>query len=229
MRYGMVLLVIFVAVGLLIVNHDRGEVFGLPSGDFSRIVLLGTVATVAGAAVLRGFRGRFGALLQSAAVWLALVFVLVAGYGYKEDLKAFAERAVAGLSPGTAINAGPGAVMVAKSNDGHFRVKATVNGRTIRLVVDTGASSVVLTDRDAREIGLDMARLRYDIRVSTANGTTQAAPVVLDRIEIGEIVESRVSALVARPGQLETSLLGNSFLSRMASFTIEGDRLTLRR
>ena len=53
--------------------------------------------------------------------------------------------------------------------------------------------------------------------------------MVLDRIEPGEIVESRVSALVARPGQLETSLLGNSFLSRMASFTIEGDRLTLRR
>lgn len=230
MAFGMILLVLAVALGLLVLNHDAHEVFGLESGDFARLITLATFGIVLATYLIRDFKGRFGDALRTAGVWLAIFVLLLVGYSYRGDLEQVGRRTVAVLLPGVAVEAGqPGAVMVAKSRDGHFRVRATINGNPVRLVVDTGASSVVLTDRDARDAGVDTRGLSYDVRVSTANGQTTAAAVVLDTLAVGEIAERRVSALVARPGQLETSLLGNSFLDRLASFTIQGDQLILRR
>ena len=230
MGFGLILLALGVAIGLLMINHDAGEIFGIGSGDFARMTVLAIFTVTIGAALLRSYRGRLGDMLSSAVLWLALFVVLVGGYGYRSELETFGRRTFGVLVPGLAVDTGePGTVMISKSRDGHFRVRASVNGRPIRLVVDTGASSVVLSDRDARESGIEIGRLNYDVKVSTANGSTTAAPVVLDTLQVGEITERRVAALVARPGQLETSLLGNSFLDRLASFTIEGERLILKR
>ena len=229
MRFALILLVLGVALGLLVLNHDRGEVFGVDNGDFARLVTLSLIGLVIGASVLRGYRGRLGDMLGGATLSLGLFVLLVGGYTYRADLEQFGRRSLGALVPGLVVDAGPGSAMVAKSRDGHFRVRATINGEPVRLIVDTGASSVVLTDRDARAAGIDVERLRFDVKVATANGNTFAAPAVLDTVAIGDITERRVQALVAKPGQLETSLLGNSFLGRLASFTIEGDRLILKR
>lgn len=229
MAFGLILLVLGVALGLLVINHDSGEVFGLASGDFARLVALGTFGAVLAALLLRDFRGRFADALRTTVVWLALFVLLIVGYGFKGDIEAVGRRTVAVLLPGVAVETGErGSVMVAKSRDGHFRVRARVNGAPIRLIVDTGASSVVLTDYDARAAGIDTNALIYDVRVSTANGATTAAAAVIEALTIGEITEKRVTALVAKPGQLEGSLLGNSFLDRLASFTVQGDRLIFR-
>ena len=66
------------------------------------------------------------------------------------------------------------------------------------------------------------------INVDTANGRTRAAPVTLDRLAVGDIVERAVPALIAQPGQLRTSLLGMSFLNRLESWEVRGDRLMMR-
>ncbi|MEJ1158178.1 retropepsin-like aspartic protease family protein [Prosthecomicrobium sp. N25] len=230
MVFGLILLGLGVALGLLMLNNDAGRVFGLESGDFSRLVILSAFALVIGAGVLRRFEGRFSEALRAGVLWLAIVAVLMTGYSYRTELEIAGRRMAGSLIPGLAVSTGEGgSVMVAKSRDGHFRVRAEANGQPIRLVVDTGASSVVLSDRDARDVGIDTSTLSYDVNVSTANGGTTAAPVVLESLSIGDITELRVHALVARPGQLEMSLLGNSFLDRLHSFTIQGDRLILRR
>ncbi len=96
------------------------------------------------------------------------------------------------------------------------------------MVLDTGASSVVLTRDDAKAAGLPLEVLAYTANIDTANGRTRAAPVTLDRIAIGGLVERSVEALVAQPGQLKTSLLGMSFLNRLQSWEVRGDRLLLR-
>ena len=70
--------------------------------------------------------------------------------------------------------------------------------------------------------------LVYNINVDTANGRTRAAPVTLDRVAIGGLVERSVQALIAQPGQLKTSLLGMSFLNRLQSWEVRGDKLVLR-
>ncbi len=93
---------------------------------------------------------------------------------------------------------------------------------------DTGASAVVLTQDAAKAAGLPLDFLNYSVAVETANGRTRAAPVTLDRIKIGGIEERAVPALIAQPGQLRTSLLGMSFLTRLKSSEVRGERLVLR-
>ena len=96
------------------------------------------------------------------------------------------------------------------------------------MVLDTGASAVVLTQEAAKAAGLPLEVLTYSVAVDTANGRTRAAPVTLDRIAIGGIVERAVPALIAQPGQLRTNLLGMSFLNRLESWEVRGDKLLLR-
>jgi aspartyl protease family protein len=95
-------------------------------------------------------------------------------------------------------------------------------------VLDSGASAVVLTQDAAKAAGLPLELLAYNVNVDTANGRTRAASVMLDRLAVGTIVERGVPALIAQPGQLKTSLLGMSFLNRLQSWEVRGDRLLLR-
>ena len=86
---------------------------------------------------------------------------------------------------------------------------------------------MVLTAADARKAGIDTRGLAFDVPVSTANGAALAAEIRLDQVAVGPIVMRGVPALVARPGALEESLLGMSFLERLKSFTVERGRLIL--
>jgi aspartyl protease family protein len=96
------------------------------------------------------------------------------------------------------------------------------------MLVDTGASTVVLREADAVRLGVDTKRLTYTVPVQTANGITYAAHVRLTAIEIGTIQIKGVDALVAKPGALRENLLGMTFLSRLRSYEFSGDFLTLR-
>ena len=86
----------------------------------------------------------------------------------------------------------------------------------------------MLTQEAAKAAGLPLDFLNYSVQVETANGRTRAAPVTLDRVRVGAIEERQVSALIAQPGQLRMSLLGMSFLNRLKSSEVRGDRLLLR-
>src|SRR5436305_8649960 len=119
-------------------------------------------------------------------------------------------------------------VEIAPSAGGSFSVSASVNGARVAMVLDTGASAVVLTQEAAKVAGLPLEVLNYDVSVDTANGRTRAASVTLDRLAVGGIVERAVPALVAQPGQLRTNLLGMSFLNRLESWEVRGERLMLR-
>jgi aspartyl protease family protein len=96
------------------------------------------------------------------------------------------------------------------------------------MVLDTGASSVVLTQEAAKAAGLPLEVLNYSVQVDTANGRARAAPVTLDRLVVGDIIERAVPALIAQPGQIKTSLLGMSFLNRLESWEVRGDKLLMR-
>ena len=120
------------------------------------------------------------------------------------------------------------AVRVAKAADGHYWTRATVEGRGMDVLVDTGASAVALTRADARRLGLDPAHLVYDRAVVTAAGRTRAAPVTLARLAVGSVEVDAVPALVVERG-LERSLLGMSFLGRLHGFSADAQGMTLTR
>jgi len=216
-------------IGLLIpiARHGEGTVGTLPSANFGALVYWGALLVFLGGSALVMFRRRFAQALIAMFVWVALALILVVGYAYRFELRNVADRVMAELLPGHVITRGR-TVEVARAFNGDFDVHAEINGARVAMVLDTGASSVVLTREDAKAAGLPLEVLAYTVNIDTANGRTRAAPVVLDRIAIGGLVERSVEALVAQPGQLKTSLLGMSFLNRLQSWEVRGDRLLLR-
>jgi clan AA aspartic protease (TIGR02281 family) len=120
------------------------------------------------------------------------------------------------------------AVQVARGQTGEFALQARINGVTAPMVIDTGATSVVLTYETAKAVGLPLELLEYDVDVETAGGHTRAARLTLDRLAIGKLVEHSIPALVVPRGQMKTNLLGMSFLDRLESWEVRADSLMLR-
>src|SRR3546814_8584767 len=110
---------------------------------------------------------------------------------------------------------------------GHFQFEELVNGTGVSFLDDTGASDVALSTSDARRLGFDLDKLSYTTPYQTANGVTMAARVKIDKIKIGDIAVRDVSASIGR-GNMDMSLLGMSFLNRIGSIEVKGDRLVLR-
>jgi aspartyl protease family protein len=193
------------------------------SGVETKIMALALVAMI----VLILYRQQFSHVLRSAVIWAFIALALGLGYTYRFELRDVTERVLAELLPGRAVSKGR-TVEIARGAGGGFSVLTQVNGARIAMVLDTGASAVVLTQEAAKSAGLPLEVLNYSVTVDTANGRTRAAPVTLERVTIGGITERSVPALVAQPGQLRTSLLGMSFLDRLDSWQVRGDRLLLR-
>ena len=119
-------------------------------------------------------------------------------------------------------------ITVPRSFDGHYYLTLEVNGHPVRFMVDTGATDIVLSREDAEKSGLDMDRLIFLGQAQTANGIVQTAPVRLDSVGIGPVMDRNVRAVV-NGGELHGSLLGMGYLSRFGTFLIEDSVLTLRR
>ncbi len=223
------LLLAGLAIALLILTTRGGDgsVGPLSSSQFGSLAYALALLVFVGSAVVAMFRGRFMQAVTAALVWIVVALALVVGYSYRYELRGVGERVMAELIPGYVVSHGR-SVEVARTFNGDFDVTAEVNGARVGMVLDTGASSVVLTREAAKAAGLPLEVLIYSAEVDTANGRTRAAPVKLDRIAIGGLVERSVDALVVQPGQLKTSLLGMSFLNRLQSWEVRGDRLLLR-
>jgi aspartyl protease family protein len=118
-------------------------------------------------------------------------------------------------------------VALSANAEGHFVADASVNGSRVTLMVDTGATTVALTDATARRLGIYPLKSAYDVRLSTANGTVMAARVTLREIRLGGLSVRNVTAVVVPGNALPVDLLGMSFLSRLAKFEIAGRQLVL--
>ncbi len=227
----LILVVIAVALGLLIYNHDSGYVLGLPSESFGQLVVVGLFASVLGSAILSS-RVRYRDFVRTALIWLAILLGFVAVYVWRGDLQDGAWRMAAALVPGMAIDVngddGSRQTIVARSQSGHFETEGRVNGQPVRFLIDTGASLVTLRHEDAVSLGLNPSRLSFTLAIATANGIANAAPVRLDSIEIGAISRRNIRALVTEPGRLGQSLLGMNVIDTLSSFEIRRDEVILR-
>jgi aspartyl protease family protein len=191
----------------------------MPSDTLAHVIyfVLAIVAVV-GVLIVQN-RRNLGRLVQGAVLW-GLIFVgVVAGYGLWSDVSRQ-------LLPRQEMVAGTGQVILPRAPDGHFYVTLTVSGTPVQFVVDTGASNMVLTQADARRLGIDTGGLAYIGTAQTANGLVQTARVRLKDVQLGDASLPEVSASV-NAGQLDTSLLGMSVLQRFSKIEISGDRMVL--
>ena len=231
---GRLLWIIIALIGatllLLIANNDSGSTLGIQNDDFARLAYMSIWGVVLGSALL-GSGIPLGHFLRSMAIWIIIILALVAGYQYRYELQDVGHRITAGLIPGSPISNRDGngviTVTLAKADNGHFEVRGEVNGATVPFMVDTGASSIVLSSEDARRAGLDPDELSYKTPIMTANGSTTAANVTLDSVKIGAIERRNIRAMVAQDGRMAGSLLGMNFLNTLSGFSVRGDRLIL--
>ena len=227
--------VLMIAIGagviLLILNDSAGSTFGVENYDFSRLIWLGALVALIGAGLLRSGR-PLGAMARNLGTWAVIVLALIAGYQYRYELQDFASRVTAGLVPGSplalGLEDGHATVTLDKAGNGHFEARIMVNGTPVRAVVDTGATSTVLTAQDAQAAGFNPAALNFTIPVSTANGMARAAAVRTDELAIGGIVRKDMPVMIAAPGMLGQSLLGMNFIGSLSGFDVRGDRMILR-
>jgi aspartyl protease family protein len=178
--------------------------------------------------------GSTSVMLKSVAIICAAVASALAAAQAVSVLdarsQAAAARAEAAATVVPAAASAPatgGPASLVKAADGHFWAEATVNGRAVRFLVDTGATTVALTGPDAQRLGLDLDTLDYDQPVTTASGTIRAALVELDYVSVAGARVEKVQALVLREG-LSASLLGMSYLGRLSRFEATPTSLILR-
>lgn len=221
------------ALGLvaLIASGDSGSILGIQDHAFARTLALGSMAVVIAAGILSSGL-RIGQMARSLATWFVIIILLMAGYQYRYELQDVASRLTAGLIPGSPLSItdsdGRAAVMLERRSNGHFEVRTEINGASILTMVDTGATSTVLTAEDAARAGFDDNKLTFNVAVTTANGQASAARVVVDEMRVGEIVRRSVPVLVAEAGRLDRSLLGMNFIGTLSGFDMRGERLILR-
>ena len=222
-------LILGVALSLsaMVAASDQDAITSLLRHDLGALTLKVALVVCAGGLLLVLFKERLSKVFEAALFWTVIGLLLVVGYTYRYELGDVGARVIAQLMPGHVAGHGRNAEVV-RGTRGDFAVAAHINGAKVPMVVDTGATSVVLTQEAARAAGLPIEVLDYSVNVDTANGRTRAAPVTLARLAVGNLTEHNVPALVVQRGQLHNNLLGMSFLNRLESWEVRGDKLRMR-
>ncbi len=192
-------------------------------GEFEtgRLIYLVVLLAMVGGWFFMQTREGLGKTLQHAAIWGMIFVGGAAAVGLWQDITYQTGRGQ------IAVNSA-GQIVVPRNADGHYYLAAEVNGATIRFVVDTGATDLVLSQEDAARAGLDPETLIYSGRANTANGMVRTAFVKLDQVRLGNAEDRDVRAVVNQ-GEMDGSLLGMGYLQRWGRIEITGGELILTR
>ncbi|MGB6909807.1 MAG: TIGR02281 family clan AA aspartic protease, partial [Methyloceanibacter sp.] len=206
-------LFILAFAAMLLVSNDSGTIANLDTNTFGYLAFATALLVFLSGGVISRYGGQVGAMVRDLVTWAALGLALVALYSYRDDLLPIVGRLAGEIIPGSAMVVeespnGPAEVRIRKRLDGHFTAKVEVNGKSVSMIVDTGASTIVLRPEDAAKAGIDVSRLSFTVPVLTANGRTVAARVRLESVALGPLARQQVEALVAEPHALTQSLLG---------------------
>jgi aspartyl protease family protein len=217
LRSLIILLVLGLSLGLLHVWNYPGALSS--GGNTSNLLyIIGLIALVVLVSAIPRLRGI--------GVIAAVMLLALTGYAYRFEIRRVAQHVLGALMPYRGEEVGHGSISFEAWPDGQFRIEATINGTPVMFVVDTGASDVVLTLRDAERLGYDPRDLDFSNSYMTANGGVMGAPIVLPEIAIGPIRMYDVAAAV-NGAPMPDSLLGVSFLDRLKSYEVKDGVLTL--
>jgi len=161
-----------------------------------------------------------------AAVLATQIPSLVGRPGNDPAVSANVVTGTAAQLPATVAN--DGKMRLQADAQGHYFGDFRINGRQVQGLIDTGATYVALNESFARRLGYTGNQLDFRYSVNTANGTTKAAHVILDRVEIGGIRVRDVEAFVLKDDALSSTLVGMSFLKKLASYSVADGSLSLK-
>lgn len=189
------------------------------------------------------FSSRQSTFLGEVLSWVLFAAVTVVCVTHFDELRILAhkiagtnmERPAAGTAGAGQRDAGGDGALASGytvelpiGDDGHYHADAEINGRPVRVLVDTGASMIALTAEDADASGIFVKDSDFTHLIQTANGTAKVAPVMLDRVSIGDITVRDVRGVVSEPGALTISLLGMTFLNELDRVDMRSGTLVLQ-
>ncbi|MGY6411224.1 MAG: retropepsin-like aspartic protease family protein [Alkalilacustris sp.] len=190
--------------------------------EIGRLTYLALLGAVLLTYMVVANRGQLGALLRGALLWVLIFTGVIVAALLWQDMREDV------LPQARLVSFGEGTITVPRDAGGHFLATLEVQGVPIEFVVDTGATDVVLSQADARRLGLDPDQLVYSGRARTANGVVRTARITLEGVTFGGFTDNDVRAWV-NEGELDLSLLGMSYLERFERVEIARDRLILTR
>lgn len=236
-RIWFILVAIAAAVLVLTYNTNNAENSGFAAISNDRLAsllflgILGTAIIAGSLSNVKEGLGTWRKLFRDAMLWVLIILLLMVGYTYRYQLQDFGATLTAGIIPGSPISStssqGKEQVTLIKDRSGQYRAKLSVDRNVIEFLIDTGASAIVLSNKDAIAAGVNSKKLRFNVLVSTANGETRAARYRFNEFILGGIKRKNVAVLIADKGDLDVSLLGMTFLGTLSGFQITGDRLIL--
>lgn len=191
---------------------------------YALILASGVVIAAAGRVILHhGWR-----TVHYGFVWSCVFAAMLVAYSFRDDMQRVMADLRGGPVQSIALSQARIETELRRGWDGHYRADAIVNGVGMRLMVDTGATMVLIPYEQASAIGIDTGAIDFSIPVMTANGRSTVAPIRIASIAVGPIMVRDVVAAVAQPGRLQTGLLGMSFLDQLGETSFQGNRLFLR-
>ena len=189
-------------------------------GDtLARLVYLGIILFALLGWVLVEYRGKLGFAARSAMAWGMIFIGVMAGYGLWGDIRG-------SILPGQTVTQS-GQIEVPRAEDGHYYLTLSIDGTNVEFLADTGATNVVLSDADARRVGINLDELAYLGEAETANGAVMTAKVSLRNVALGPFQDKKLSASVSK-GAMELSLLGMDYLG-LYRIEIDQDKMILSR
>jgi len=189
--------------------------------DGMHLIYLVLLLVFVGGGIVLYRRVGLGQIARGGLGWLVIFLVVIAAYGIWDERTAPNARNIQMHAAGNTIE-------IPRARDGHFYLALIINGASVPVLVDTGATELVLTKKDAARAGLDLDTLAFTGRARTANGETRTAPVRLAEVSLGPITDTNVRAWV-NEGEMDRSLLGMSYLQRWDRMEITRDALILTR
>lgn len=192
----------------------------MPNIDYAHLTYLTLLTAVLIGSVLMSRTGLWKTLRQLA-TWL----LIIAGVAFAAALWSDIRK---NSAPAKKLLLQDGAILIPKQADGHFHVTLNVNGIEIPFLIDTGATTVILSQKDAQKLGFDPNKLAFWDSANTANGEVKLAPVRLATVALERHVDRNIAAYV-NAGKLSVSLLGMSYLSKFSRLEITQEHISIWR
>lgn len=170
--------------------------------------------------------GKIRQNLKYLAIWAAIFLIMMTGYCYRHEISAIKDKVLSEIIPAKGFRKTQNSISFPVSSDGHFYIRAEVNGLPITFLVDTGASHIVLSPHDAGKLGIKKDSLRFDRFYETANGIVRGSSIRITDFRAGTIHLKEIGASVNEV-EMRNSLLGMTFFRRMKGYEVKNNVLTL--
>lgn len=193
-----------------------------PFQDWQQVAIWAVLAAFAILLLQRlPYVGRIVRFAVSLSLLALCIFLLIQQSPYEPTLARIANRI--GLDSQKVVG---NEVRIRMAPDGHFWARAKVNGVERRMLIDSGATVTAISEATARAASVDRDPDIMPIVLRTANGLAQASPATVDTLQVGGIT-GRQLKVVTSPALGELDVLGMNFLSKLASWRVEGRTLVL--